>query len=1358
MLVMAIEAATQIVENRLTIDEFCLKDTCFLNPILFTNDNAVIEIQVSLRQYEMDTTQNRKTFKFAIDSAPDGIWTRNCEGTISLELSRSCNFISKFSSEEVTLRLYDRNLAHANKSSLTRISGQDMYSALRKLGFNYTTPFDRLDNITACRNYGALAELVLHDCEGYESTESVVNPVLLDCFLQMVLVTLTQAGQHSFAPAVITELKTMRLVNMANTTFEEGPAKLYAKLSEEPNSCDVIAWSQALRRAIFSVEKVRVTMVAAEASLGSLSLPSQDNSSMSYQRVWRPDVRRLHGQRLRNYCQRISEGYDDGPFDLVRSAQFVTLGFMQRTLAAIGSDDRNYSPHILKHVQWMRRKCEAFHKDTLPEVDSLWKHTIFDDSIFESQVHKVENSGAKGRLHIEAGRAQAEMINGKKNALEVLFSGTLANDYYYEGFRDALYMRTLPRYIDLLAHYQPGIRILEIGAGTGGLTGGLLAIIGGDELSGTAPRFSRYTFTDISQGFFAPAATRFKAYHARMEFRTLDIDNDPLEQGFQSHDYDLVFAGSVLHATRDLRATVRNIRKLLKPSGKLIMIEPTFSDKLTMGFCFGTVPGWWASTDGRADSPCITVEQWGQIFTECGFSGLDLVLPDYDSPLCQETTACVTTAITPDSLINGSKKKHQMRIMNTLHSNDNKAGVMLDDFFRELQCALVDEYELTSHQDFNEETLGSQSIIVVDCGPESVLAHMDGVHLERLQMILMSAPAVLWIKPTQTNTPETHGMADGLLRTIRNEREELRCINLSVDMTLPMKNRIDAAVSALEELQCHGGNGIETELRLTNDGIEIPRYMRYPEIDGILISSSQAMANKRMRFSDVVDAKVVVGTPGLLDSLCVTQQPSQTDTIARGEVRITVKMVGLNFKDVLASLGRVKSTQLGVEAVGVVQETSADVTTAKPGDRVMAICAGAFQTSITCAADHIVRIPTNLSFEEAATLPVAFITAHYGLCHLARLQPHESVLIHAAAGGTGQAALQIARHCNAEIFATVGSTEKREFLIDTYCIPPENIFYSRDQSFASELKIRGKAIDVVFSSLAGEMLLASWESLAPFGRFVDIGKRDIMQKHELPMDPFNENLSFHAVDIALLAQRRPQMLRHTFEQVLQLLHRESISPIQPMTIYKVSQIECAMREMQMGNTMGKLVIDMNDESQVDVRIPNQPQWRFEEYATYMVCGGFGGVGRAIVRWMAKRGCRHLVIITRSGPTREEAKTLLDEQKGAGVEVFAPKCDITDRSQLKGVLADIASRMPPLRGCIQSTIVLEVSNGEPMHNFFLLTIRLGWLFLQHDPTQMENLCRPQGDGRSQSSRAITFRFMFLDSPFVLVWCHWERGPV
>jgi acyl transferase domain-containing protein len=407
-----------------------------------------------------------------------------------------------------------------------------------------------------------------------------------------------------------------------------------------------------------------------------------------------------------------------------------------------------------------------------------------------------------------------------------------------------------------------------------------------------------------------------------------------------------------------------------------------------------------------------------------------------------------------------------------------------------------------------------------------------------------------------------------------------------------------------------------------------------------------------------------------------------------GEVEIQISAVGLNFRDVLVALGLVPpvaegSRRFGLECAGTVIARGEGVEGLAVGEAVVATAPGCFGAFVTVPASLVVRKPAHLSFEEAATIPIAFLTSYYALCHLGRLRRGERVLIHAAAGGVGQAAVQLARHVGAEIFATAGTAEKRAFLLEQGV---HHVMDSRSLDFAAEVRriTGGRGVDVVLNSLAGDFIPKSLSTLAPGGRFLEIGKVDVLQNSQLGLRQLGDNIALFVIDLGRLLQTRPVEAGEIFCTVMDLFRDRALEPLRH-SVVPISRAADAFRHMAQARHIGKVVVSLEEDT-VEVVSGGEPTG-FDSQGTYLITGGLGGLGLEVARFLVAGGARHLVLVGRRGPA-DAAAAALGEMKAAGARIVVTAADVADPAQLARVLEDIGRSMPPLRGVVHAAGIID----------------------------------------------------------------------
>lgn len=397
-------------------------------------------------------------------------------------------------------------------------------------------------------------------------------------------------------------------------------------------------------------------------------------------------------------------------------------------------------------------------------------------------------------------------------------------------------------------------------------------------------------------------------------------------------------------------------------------------------------------------------------------------------------------------------------------------------------------------------------------------------------------------------------------------------------------------------------------------------------------------------------------------------------------------------QDLAVALGRFDWNKHSTECSGLVSKVGPKVTNVKVGDAVFGAAPGNFGNYVRVPGQSMQKMNPSDEFEEVASMPVVYMTAIYAFQHLAHLKKGETVLIQSATGGLGMAAMRLAKHIGADIYATVGNAEKVHVLVEEFGIAEDHIFNSRELSTPSKIlaATNGNGIDVILCSAAGEAMHESWRAIAPMGRFIEVGRTDILEHGKLGLEVFKRNATFSSFDLGLMNQQKPAFVAGLMAELGDLYRKCVIRPIDHLTTFDVSQLEQAFMHFAKGTHLGKVVVTFKDpKAMIKVR-PSPKRVTFDPKATYLLAGCLGGLGRSISAWMAERGAKNLAYLSRSGSANAQARTMLEDLHSAGVATQIIRCDITQETDVSAAISQIVL---PIRGVIQAAMAVNDSTFD-----------------------------------------------------------------
>ncbi|KAJ5538114.1 hypothetical protein N7494_007593 [Penicillium frequentans] len=1298
---MAIEAAcqlSQMVEE--TPSGYRLRDVDIQQALVIPEGSEGVEVQITLMPVSTKDIGVKGWRKFQIFSAGmDNKWTEHCAGLIHVVSDKTNDDGGRWSwlgpdSKPKPLRGYSKT-----------IDAGQIYADMRSLGIYHGPIFQNLEAVQVADKQSvstlSVADVASVMPASYQH-DHVLHPTTLDSIFVSAYGALLGSNAHLDSPQVPKTIKDLwvssKIVSESGHRFKSH-VKVHRADSKSFQSAISLVNADENGDPFEGPVLAMDGFVCQSIGAGIPRQPDPHQDDICSTLKWAPDLSFMDPTLLKQELIFPVDQKEEGVILDLRRACFHYVHYALGCLTL--ADVQQLEWHHKKFYAWMKLQVtQALHGELGPG-SSKWVEDTMEDKkkLFKS----VQASSVNGEVVYRLGPQIVAMLRREVTPLELLMEDKLLYKYYRDALKFDRANVQLSKIIRHIVHKNPRVKILEIGAGTGGTTRSLLNVIGNGKKSGFGPIASEYHFTDVSSGFFVDAQEQFGEWSDIITYRKLDIEADPAKQGFELGSYDVIIACQVLHATKCMETTMKNVRSLLKPEGKLLMMEST-KNQVDMQLTFGPLPGWWLSEEEeRKLSPILSAPSWDRVLKAAGFSGLDLDVHDCESEETYSFSVLMSTA-QPEAASSPSSDSVVIVTGGTSSYQDEA-------WLRALQdcIATVAGDNLPSVESIESfDATGKNCIFLGEMHQSLLQAPLSG-EFEAIKSLSLECKNLLWVTrggAVDCENPEL-ALSAGFLRTLRQENVGKKYITVDLDPRRSTLGQQDASIVAkvLASVLDHSvadDSAQDFEFAERDGVILIPRLIKDFARNGFVSADTdREMKSQPELFQQPGRTlKLEIGTTGLLETLAFSDTPDENEGLAPDLIEIEPKAFGLNFRDVMAAMGQLNEQVMGLECAGVITRLGA-VAASKGfgvGDRVFALLNGQYTNRIQVPWSIACRMPEDLDFETAASIPMIYATAYMSLYDKARLCKGQSVLIHAATGGVGQAAIILAQLVGAEVFATAGTPEKRAFITSKYGIPADHVFSSRDASFVPKLMsmTSGRGVDVVLNSLSGQLLQETFNCLAPFGHFVEIGKFDMERNNHLEMVPFTRVASFSSIDLlALVRLASPQIFR-VLASVARLIEQKVISPVDPVTVFPLSEIEKAFRQMQAGKHIGKIVLSVSPQEIVPV-ISRRASARLRSDASYLIAGGVGGIGRSVARWLLTHGAKNLILLSRSADAGGRTALFVDELQEAypGSRVRAIGCDISDEASFAFALESCTTELPPIRGVIQAAMVLQDSILENM---------------------------------------------------------------
>ncbi|KAI1406986.1 hypothetical protein F5Y13DRAFT_207084 [Hypoxylon sp. FL1857] len=1290
-LCMVLEAATQVVEvegrKATDVEYYDIRDVNLSKALIVPETDRGIETLFTLRPATLNASSRHQwLFEFVLTSVSSeegqDTFSEHCRGLVEVSFEHH-----DFPESQVVKDI------QAASSVKKIINASQWYETFERVGLCYGPMFQGLSNIYAAGETNkSEAQVGLEPTAKTIKGESryILHPATLDASLQLSILaahkSVATKFKRAFMPTGMESVKVWPNVAKASHTSAKSYASSILK-GVRGLSSDVVLLGSDGRRML---EATNIFLTASDQS----SLKSIDNPSPYTRIVWKPDFGHLTIDVMEQMYPPVVLG-DDAVIPSLNHLALHQLIHFKATNPDV-FEHGSAQPHLQRLLDWTTEKLDLAMADHNSPARNIMD---YGNDLRAQEINRLSDAlmprSSEARLMCHLYRNLPAIYNGEKTGIQVALQNNLLLDNYETGqvYREG--NRRLASTVALYAHQKPNLKILEVGAGTGSATSEVLPA-----LKGESPwrQYLEYRFTDTTTSFLAGAEERFSKFDG-MTFGSFDMERSGESQGYHA-DWDVVIASNVIHATSDIKNTLINIRNILKPGGKMILLELTQS-QLSAGLVLGTFSDFWKADHDpnypRFDGPFLSKELWRTVLPDAGFDGLDFYLDDYSGANVSATVICATYTGPKTSIPRRTLPEDREGITVVYRRSPEPFMELMASNISRSEGVPIDIVPLT-----NADTARYRRYIFLLEAVEPFFMDVTSEEWEALQSALRASFSSLWITKgdLMVGREPLHAMVSGLARGMKTENSSLRFSILDLDkvpdssdeklfnLIAQLESRVSDVAKINDDSEFRYKDGILYTSRLAADDSLNERLKT--------ITSKDSDA-ERVPLSDLkaTPLQLAIEKPGVLSTIYFKPDRDFVKEIATDEVEIEVKFAGVNNKDIAVLTGRHHSDSFSDECSGVITQVGSNVTNLSVGDKVYCQSFSKFGNFIREKAAFCQRLKKDDTLEGTSTLPIAFSTAIYGLIDLGRLRKGESVLIQSATGAVGVAACQIAHMIGAEVFATVGTEEKKNSLLRMgYGIAEDHILPSRDRSTTKKLLERtsGKGIDVILCSSRGELMHEYWKCIATCGRFIEIGRTEVLDNGNLSLAVFRRNATFASFDLEVMSKNKPEVTASLMETIQRLKSEGHIKAL-PSQKFHVSEIDKAFMTFSKGAHIGKLVVDYDDTSDQGLKVRRDPFTAvFDPNASYLLVGCLGGLGRSFSAWAVSRGARHLIYLSRSGAVKDEAKIFLASLRENGVTALVVKGDV---SSLADVQAAVKSSKLPIKGVIQGALTLHDGLFESM---------------------------------------------------------------
>ncbi|KAA8567237.1 hypothetical protein EYC84_010277 [Monilinia fructicola] len=1205
---MAVEAASRIYNEfpePLKIKGFSLRNVAIKKGLTIPEDDYGVEVLTSMELVDTSTAKSPAWAMFSISSVgrETNEWLEHSTGLVKVEVE-DIDIQEKFGSPDDKI----------TPSSLPRqADARSWYKKFLAIGLGYGPAFQPLSNIhTDPEKHLAMADLSLNTTAGIiKGGESryPLHPASLDGAIQLGLMA-CHGGQSDE-------------ISMAFVPVEL--SHLYLGNNITGDTCTVIARGErrGIRGAyldfqflspsgevILSVDTLRCISYSSEVKSLDKTL-----SSPLTRLAWKPDIRMLSNRQARHMYPPPKENIEKSSvWGLTNKLAHFVVYSIYESFGKL-QDEPSPSGDVGHFFAWIKRKGQNDRSELMGEAREVASEGRLLEKIEElvNQASDVLEVKIAKLLHDN----MADILYERRTGVDVIISQDLLTPLYKYGLLMTGIYPQLFHVLNGIAHSNPNLRILEIGGGTGGATRIAMKAFNGPN---GIKAYKDYTFTDISAGFLS-AARESMADTRDMKFSVFDTEIEPEEQGYEQA-YDLVIACQVLHATSNMHNTLLNCRKLLKPGGRLILVE---------------------------NKPKL-------YFARCRF------IPEESKQLQSTPFHILYDTKTAPPLVNQLTEELEQRGI------DVKTGV-LDDVLEIVTVGsrvivlFGDDHLLNNASEQDLKTFqhlarnAASFVALTSCGTIQG-RNPDGALITGLLRVLQNENPV-------SNYMSIDIDADNF-RVGPNESKELaRCI---VEQELALYAHIPQGDN--EE------NPVDREFSWSDGSMWVSRHVPDAGFQSQYGLDSQSMKPEMLPLDTQGILSAAFEIPGVVNSLYFKSYTDMLQPLPPDFIDVEVAAVGLNSKDLDHWSGRVDGNNFSSEYTGTVTAIGTKVEGIQIGDRVYGLGKGQF--------GNYTRVPAVLSSKlrpeddmiQMATMPMAYTTAIYAIDHVAHLKKGQAVLIQSGTNDIGIASIRLAKARGADVFGMFDTPEQASFLVVELGIPASHVIstfgaVTKNLWKAARMTRKGGFDVIIKNGAQGDLETSLTQVLAPLSRFIDIGRINVPNAHMINLELIKKNANYSLLDTWAVVDSDPLLGQELIQAVDDYYRKGLIGPVPKITTVDIAELSEVISDFS--KRIGKLVVTFTNPKSVVRMLPPAPTAHFDPEACYVITGGLGGLGQSLIRWMGERGARNIALLSRRNITGVPgAQKLVTSLSKREIYVKAIVCDVTNKDQVASVIQEISS--------------------------------------------------------------------------------------